>query len=223
MLEGVGSLSSTGYSRLNLAEIRSDQGTWESSLAIMHRVRRMWVAGHHRFAVAYTGSVMARTLARLGDFEAATREAGTAADRFAELGASEQWLEARLRDVEALWLGGKINEARARLAALGAVDGELQAFALTLLGGLEASVGDETASSTLARAHEAAVGCGRWFDQLVCLCLLAQVDGPASPRWHLVGPLATQLGIRRIRLPDGVLTIDGRQLEPTSGSRGDQP
>lgn len=210
-----GSVSDAASSRMNIAEIRSDQGSWAEALEVLTASRNTWVAGGYGIGVAFVTSLIGRTLARSGQRDAAMEHLSEAEQSFRTVGATDLSREAALRAVEADWIAGDTDAARARIATV-ASDLEPDDPRLLLLrGAIAMSTDADEAHHLLGRAAASSEQTNRWFDSLmarVLSCSLHEVDPTMDDD---VQALCGRLGVWRVAVAGGAIELGSPPAEIT--------
>jgi len=111
-----GDLAGAAMSRVNLGELRVNQGRLDEAMALLVPARRELESYGYRMMTAVAAMQLGRAMVFLGDLEGGVAMVSAAADTFDEIGSHIESLEARARLAEVLVFGGRLAQARSALA-----------------------------------------------------------------------------------------------------------
>jgi class 3 adenylate cyclase/tetratricopeptide (TPR) repeat protein len=204
-----GDLPSAALARVNLGEMRTNQGRLDDALALLVPAQRTLESYGYRLAAAGAGMQLGRTLAFNGDVEGALTLLRGASSELDEINAHIEACEARARVVEVLVYAGRLDEARDVLREARALEVEVgETHVSPLLDRIEltlaASTGDHPwVTSRFDEIITRARAMGSDYDALVALSVLGLI-GDESVRPE-VARLSKVLDVIRVPMLPPVL------------------
>ena len=128
-----GDLAGAAMSRVNLGELRVNQGRLDEAVALLVPARRELESFGYRMMTAVAAMQLGRANAFRGDLDGGLAMVSAAADTFDEIGSHIESLEARARMAEVLVFGGRLSEAQAALAQAQALERDVGETPLSAL------------------------------------------------------------------------------------------
>ena len=209
----VGDVAGAAMSRVNLGELRVNQGRLDEAVAVLAPARRELESFGYRMMTAAASMQLGRACVFLGDLDAGLAMVRAAAETFEEIGSHIESLEARARLAEALVFGGRLAEAEAELSQARQLERHVGETPLSALVDrvelvLAAATGDPSVVRTrfpefLRRAERL----GATYEVLVVRSLVTRLGLDAGHQDEVsglgaepdeVGRLAEQLGVRSL-------------------------
>jgi len=128
-----GDLAGAAMSRVNLGELRVNQGRLDEAMALLAPGRRELESYGYRMMTAVATMQLGRAMAFLGDVDGGVAMVSAAADTFDEIGSHIESLEARARLAEVLVFGGRLAQAEGAVAQARALERDVGETPLSAL------------------------------------------------------------------------------------------
>ena len=207
-----GDLAGAAMSRVNLGELRVNQGRLDEAMALLGPARRELESYGYRMMTAVAAMQLGRAMVFLGDLDGGVAMVSDAADTFDEIGSHVESLEARARLAEVLTFGGRLGPARRALAQAREFERDVGETAVTALVDridLMISAAEGEGASVRARLSgflERAQRLGALYEVLVIESALVQM-GLGAMKSEVIGSSGSVTDPRRLARSLGVVTL----------------
>ena len=209
----VGDVAGAAMSRVNLGELRVNQGRLDEAVAVLAPARRELESFGYRMMTAAASMQLGRAYVFLGDLDAGLAMVRAAAETFDEIGSQIESLEARARLAEVLVFEGRLAEAEGELSQARQLERHVGETPLSALVDrvelvLAAATGDPSAVRTrfpefLRRAERL----GATYEVLVVRFLVMRLGLDAGRQAEVSGFGAEPDEVRRLAEQLGVRTL----------------